>query len=226
MSARAYCVKKTIQTSTGEIHQRIRDRFIVDLWNGKMIGVILHRESRQGGIKMRLTAGKKVRSIKITAKIPTLNEVINIERRNRFAAAKLKATTEANICSSLLLAVRTSIPEAAYPIHTSYTWYRKDKRTDPSNVAFGIKYIEDALQTAGMIRNDGPKQIERISHHFKYGEEKNWVELTIYSASSSVVDQDCQITSSGENSTPTATSTGNATAPDTATGKHAATSTP
>ena len=78
-----------------------------------MIGVILHRESRQGGIKMRLTAGKKVRSIKITAKIPTLNEVINIERRNRFAAAKLKATTEANICSSLLLAVRTSIHEAA-----------------------------------------------------------------------------------------------------------------
>ena len=144
---------------------------------------------------MCLTAGKKVRSIKITAKIPTLNEVINIERRNRFAAAKLKATTEQNIIKSLLLAVRTSIPEAAYPIHTSYKWYRKDKRTDPSNVAFGIKYIEDALQTAGMIRNDGPKQIERISHHFKYGEEKNWVELTIYSASSSVVDQDCQITS-------------------------------
>ena len=173
---------------------------------------------------MRLTAGNKVMSIKITAKIPTLNEVINIERRNRFAAAKLKATTEANICSSLLHAVKTSIPEAAYPIHTSYTWHRKDKRTDPSNVAFGIKYIEDALQTAGLIRNDGPKQIERISHHYIYGAQKNWVELSIYSESLSAQDQDHPITPSGARKTRTETPTGNAIVPASDTGIHADTS--
>jgi len=174
---------------------------------------------------MRLQAGEKVLTIKIESEVPTLNKVINIERKNRFAAAKLKATTEQNIIKCFLHAVNTKIPEAAYPIHTSYTWFRKDKRTDPSNVAFGIKYIEDALQKAGLIRNDGPNQIERISHEFNYGAKKNWVELTIYCGSKCVADQAHPTTPSGEKATPTETPNGSATVPDSDTGKHAATST-
>jgi len=180
------------------------------------------QQSRQGGIEMRLQAGKKVMTLEIRAEIPTLNKVINIERRNRYAAAKLKATTETNIIRSLTRAVHTSIPEAAYPLHMSYHWHRKDKRTDPSNVAFGIKYIEDALQRAGLLDNDGPKQIQSITHTYDYGAKNDWVELTIYSESPSVVDQDHPITPSGAKWTPTETPIGSAIVPDLDTGKNAA----
>jgi len=40
-----------------------------------------------------------------------------------------------------------------------FTWYRKNKRTDPDNIAFAKKFILDAMQEVGIISNDGWSQV-------------------------------------------------------------------
>tara|TARA_Y100001938_G_C7983930_1_gene375870 strand:- start:369 stop:701 length:333 start_codon:yes stop_codon:yes gene_type:complete len=103
--------------------------------------------------------------------------MINIERRNKYLAAKLKATTERDLIRELIASLTTKHEVTQYPIHMTYTWHRKNKRTDPSNVAWGTKYVEDALQRAGVLRNDGPREIASITHQYVYGADENYVEV-------------------------------------------------
>ena len=117
------------------------------------------------------------RRVALHTVIPTANEMINKERRNKYLAAKLKATTERDLIRELIASLTTKHEETQYPIHMTYTWHRKNKRTDPSNVAWGTKYIEDALQRAGVLRNDGPREIASITHQYVYGADENYVEV-------------------------------------------------
>lgn len=47
------------------------------------------------------------------------------------------------------------------------TWYCKDKRQDKDNIMAGTKYILDGLVTAGVLKNDGWKEVGDIHHTFK-----------------------------------------------------------
>ncbi len=118
------------------------------------------------------------RRVALHTVIPTANEMINIERRNKYLAAKLKATTERDLIREMIAHFTTTKhEETQYPVHMTYTWHRKNKRTDPSNVAWGTKYVEDALQRAGVLRNDGPREIASITHQYVYGADENYVEV-------------------------------------------------
>ncbi len=117
------------------------------------------------------------RRVALHAVIPTANEMINMERRNKYLAAKLKATTERDLIREMIASFTTKHEETQYPVHMTYTWHRKNKRTDPSNVAWGTKYIEDALQRAGVLRNDGPREIASITHQYVYDADENYVEV-------------------------------------------------
>lgn len=48
-----------------------------------------------------------------------------------------------------------------------FTWYCKDRRKDKDNVIAGQKFVFDGLQKAGIIEDDGWKQVGNISHEFK-----------------------------------------------------------
>ena len=118
------------------------------------------------------------RRVALHTVIPTANEMINIERRNKYLAAKLKATTERDLIREMIaFFTTTKHEETQYPVHMTYTWHRKNRRTDPSNVAWGTKYIEDALQRAGVLRNDGPREIASITHQYVYDADENYVEV-------------------------------------------------
>lgn len=84
--------------------------------------------------------------------LPTLNEYMNCERANRFAAAKLKKSVQARIRECLVRA-----PEFKGAVTVEISWYRPDMRSDKDNVAFAKKFILDALQEAGVIRKDSWK---------------------------------------------------------------------
>jgi hypothetical protein len=118
-----------------------------------------------------------MRRVALHTVIPTANEMINIERRNKYLAAKLKATTERDLIREMIASFKTVPEETQYPVHMTYTWHRKNKRTDPSNIAWGTKYIEDALQRAGILRNDGPREVASITHQYVYGADENYVEV-------------------------------------------------
>jgi len=99
----------------------------------------------------------------IETKLPTLNEYINVERTNRYAAATLKrkyTNTLAKELRGLKLPKNTKFD-------ITLVWYVKDNRKDHDNIAFGIKFILDGMVKAGVLKNDNPRYIGNITHQFK-----------------------------------------------------------
>ncbi len=104
----------------------------------------------------------------------SLNEYINAERTNRFIAAKIKREEMERIMWQL--------PSTKYPekINLTLQVYLKDKRKDPDNVySLVMKFLLDSMVKKGMIKNDGQKNIGRITFEpVLIGEER--MEVTIY----------------------------------------------
>lgn len=66
------------------------------------------------------------------------------------------------------------------PVTVTYTWYEKDRRRDLDNISsFGRKVIQDALVKAGVLRNDGWKEIRGFSDRFAVDAENPRIEVEI-----------------------------------------------
>jgi len=59
------------------------------------------------------------------------------------------------------------------------TWYCKDKRQDKDNVAAGVKFILDGIVQAGVLKNDGWKEIGDILHRFKVDKKNPRIEVQL-----------------------------------------------
>lgn len=108
----------------------------------------------------------------IVGKLPGLNEVISANRSHYHKGAKLKRAAQAIIAPQL---PRRPIPGCN---HYRFTWYAKDKRRDPDNIASAQKFILDAMVAGGIIENDGWKQVASITHRFAKGPDSVEVEIS------------------------------------------------
>ena len=108
---------------------------------------------------------------------PDLNSYIDAERANRYRAAKLKRVYTDKARE---IAKAAGVGRVHTPCEVRFIWHLADGRKDPDNVAaMGCKVILDGLVRAGVLPNDGQKQIWRIVHEFvKDGREGVRVELT------------------------------------------------
>ena len=108
--------------------------------------------------------------------LPTLNEYINAERTNRYMAASIKKNTE----HKLMLFIKGQTKESfTEPVFIKYRWVRKDARHDKDNIAFAKKFVQDALVKAGVLPNDGWKNIIGFTDEFELGEQNRlYVEIT------------------------------------------------
>lgn len=59
--------------------------------------------------------------------------------------------------------------EGVVTVH--FTWHEKDRRRDKDNVAFAKKFVLDALQKCGVLRNDNNQVIAGFTDSFRYGED-------------------------------------------------------
>lgn len=91
----------------------------------------------------------------------TLNEYINIERSNKFAAAALKKRLTNNYMAESLNSRGIIDPNGRYDIQVEWCI---DSRHDPDNIHFGIKFILDGMVLAGIIKTDTQKQIRDVTH--------------------------------------------------------------
>lgn len=112
----------------------------------------------------------------IIGKLPSLNEIINEGRTSiRWAARQKKRYTEQTAWEIKMQCV----PYITRPIVVRLTWFVKDKRTDPDNLAGGgCKVLMDALQMAGVLENDG-WQIRGIIHNFKIDKKRPRAEVSL-----------------------------------------------
>lgn len=117
------------------------------------------------------------RRLIIPGRLPGLNEYIRSERGNRYAAAKLKRETEELIAWSIKRCLGGVI--FTRPVRMRYHWYEPNTRRDKDNIAFGRKFIQDALAKAGVLKGDGWKEIDGFSDRFDVDANSPRVEVII-----------------------------------------------
>ena len=114
--------------------------------------------------------------ITILTHLPSLNQYINAERGNKFAAAKMKKTYTQAVEYELL---SVKIKPIKGRVKLTFNWFVKDRKTDPDNICFGIKFLMDALVNQEIIQGDGWKFIDNFRHNFEIDKENPRVEIII-----------------------------------------------
>lgn len=114
-------------------------------------------------------------SFKVVGRLPTLNEMIEQRARSPHAYNRIKKAAHQRVALQL---------PPDFPAYRSarfeYHFYEPSRRFDPSNLMFGaVKCIEDALQKAGVLQNDGWVNIPgpdgiRLNYHHMPGDHP-WV---------------------------------------------------
>ena len=113
----------------------------------------------------------------VEGRLPGLNEYIAAERGNRYKAAKLKREAQEVIG----YAIRTQLRGVRIrnPVAMRYLWVEPNRKRDKDNITFARKFIQDALVEAGVLRNDGWKEIEGFSDSFAVEEKRPRIEVEI-----------------------------------------------
>lgn len=104
-------------------------------------------------------------------KLPSMNEIIDKNRTNRYAGANLK--------KSFSKIVGTVFKQQAkgirFDTHVTVTVhvYEANLKRDDDNVLFGAsKIILDVLQSLGIIKNDSPKWCHLVMERFQSIDKK------------------------------------------------------
>ena len=102
--------------------------------------------------------------IRIGAKLPSLNEYIDICRKNPYGAADFKRQIEDRIALYLI-----PLPPIQKPVRIHFHWVEENKRRDLDNVAAAKKFILDAMVKKGKLKNDSHEFVVGFSDTFEYG---------------------------------------------------------
>lgn len=122
---------------------------------------------------------KLIGNFVIPETMPGLNDYSAAERSNRHCGAKVKAHWTA--IAALYAKKIPRVEKDMYPIRMRYRWYEPSRRRDLDNIsAFGRKVIQDGLVQAGVLENDGWKQISGFSDEFFLDAENPRIEVYIY----------------------------------------------
>lgn len=95
-----------------------------------------------------------------------LNEYINIERSNKYKAAKIKRDTTFALKMMLL-----GKPKIKTPTGLKLTWLIPNKRRDLDNISFACKFLLDGMVKAGLIENDNLNHITELHHRFEISDK-------------------------------------------------------
>ena len=112
----------------------------------------------------------------IPGTMPGLNEMIDEARIHRMRSAEQK-----KLYTELVMwyAKKAKIPKMER-VSLNITWYEPNRRRDPDNVAGGgTKFILDGMVLAGVLDNDGWKQVKGIKHDFEVDRGRPRVEIEI-----------------------------------------------
>lgn len=107
--------------------------------------------------------------LKIPMKLPSLNEFIEkckIHKGNWNAGNSLKRKVQDNLFIYLL-----KLPQFKNPIRIHFIWHEENKKRDLDNISFGKKFILDAMQECGRIKNDNYKYISGFTDEAVYDNE-------------------------------------------------------
>lgn len=98
----------------------------------------------------------------INAKLPSLNEVIDQNRANRYKGAKFKAETEELIgCYIRIARAAGKLHPINVPCEIYIDFHEATKRRDVDNIQSSQKFILDALVKNGVLVNDNRQYVKQ-----------------------------------------------------------------
>lgn len=116
----------------------------------------------------------------VKQKLPSLNDYINVCRRNKYQAAQFKREVEEVIGWAIKQAqAKGELKPTDRPIIIYFEWHEKTKRRDADNIASAKKYILDAMQKFNIIPNDNRKYVKGF-HDTIIDDTYDGVKVTIY----------------------------------------------
>ena len=116
--------------------------------------------------------------IVIPGELPDLNTIIAESKRGR---GKWQPYNEMKQEHTNIVAwiAKSEIKKQLKKIDLTITWICKNRRKDKDNIMAGTKFILDGLVAAGVIENDGWKQIGDIKHKFRVDKDNPRVEVVL-----------------------------------------------
>ena len=109
---------------------------------------------------------------------PGMNEIISANRKSVFEGNRQKHAEQIRVIAAIRQARLR--PVKNYPVIIEMRWAEKNYKRDPDNIAAAKKYILDALQIAGIIKNDGRNEIISFSDTFITDKRNPGVLVQIY----------------------------------------------
>ena len=104
--------------------------------------------------------------VEIPMKLPSCNTYINECRKNKYAAAKMKADIEDEIGWYF-----RDLPKFEKPVKIHFHWVEDNKRRDLDGICFGKKFILDAMVKSGVLKDDNRKCVTAFTDTFGYEKE-------------------------------------------------------
>lgn len=111
--------------------------------------------------------------IVLNGELPSMNEIIEAAKIHAKAYSRMKKKY-----TELVAWQVKGIPKQD-SVFLDITWYAKNKRKDPDNIAAGIKFIMDGLVMGGVIENDGWQQNKGWTNSFEIDKDNPRVEINI-----------------------------------------------
>ena len=118
-------------------------------------------------------------SFTIPGRFPSLNEYIDAERTFRMKAAAMKRKHTDRVCER---AQAADMPVFRNPVFIVIDWVEPNRRRDPDDIRFGLKFVLDGLVKAGVIPNDTQRWVLGIEDRYFTDHDRPRVQVTIYDA--------------------------------------------
>lgn len=100
----------------------------------------------------------------VPGELTGLNQYLTALNKSRWNGARIKKEDTETV--AWLVKVQKLQPVQKYPVRIKYVWYLKNQKMDLDNIAFAKKFINDGLVLAGVLVNDGQKQIAGFEDDF------------------------------------------------------------
>ena len=117
-------------------------------------------------------------TVVIPGELPDLNTIIKESKRGRGKWQPYNDIKQEHT-ERIAWIAKAKIKKKLEKIDLEIKWICKDKRKDKDNIMAGTKFILDGLVAAGIIENDGWKQIGDISHKFEVDKDNPRIEVLI-----------------------------------------------
>lgn len=106
--------------------------------------------------------------------LPGLNEIITANKQGKSRSGKFLiglgyTNMKAEWGKQIVKAIRDAKIPPLKRVRVMFQWMESKKNRDPDNIAAGKKFIFDALVDAGVLENDGWKQVAGFTDVFIIG---------------------------------------------------------